>query len=46
MIEKLAEMTDVKSWRKIKHLRKMLKSLFRSTSHQVFKGENEHQKKQ
>ncbi|HEX8607465.1 MAG TPA: ISNCY family transposase [Pedobacter sp.] len=46
MIEKLAEITEIKGWRKIKHLRKMLKSLFRSTSHQVFKGKDEHKKKQ
>ena len=44
MIEKLAEITEIKGWRKIKHLRKMLKSLFRSTSHQVFKGKDEHKK--
>ncbi|MEJ7679993.1 MAG: hypothetical protein WKG06_34835 [Segetibacter sp.] len=46
MIEKLLEITEIKGWRKIKHLRKMLKSLFRSTSHQVFKGKDEHRKKQ
>jgi len=45
MIEKLVEITDVKGWRKIKSLRKNLKSLYRATSHQVFKGKNEHQKK-
>lgn len=46
MIEKLLEITEIKGWRKIKHLKKMLKSLFRSTSHQVFKGKDEHKKKQ
>jgi hypothetical protein len=46
MIEKLTEIAEIKGWRKIKHLRKMLKSLFRSTSHQVFKGKDEHKKKQ
>jgi transposase, IS5 family len=46
MIEKLIEKTEVKGWRKIKSLRKNLKSLFRATSQQVFKGKNEHQKKQ
>jgi hypothetical protein len=46
MIEKLVEITEVKGWRKIKSLRKNFKSLFRATSHQVFKGKNEHQKKQ
>ncbi|MEJ7681981.1 MAG: hypothetical protein WKG06_29845 [Segetibacter sp.] len=46
MIEKFLEITEIKGWRKIKHLRKMLKSLFRSTSHQVFKGKDEHRKKQ
>ena len=46
MIEKLLKITEIKGWRKIKHLTKMLKSLFRSTSHQVFKGKDEHKKKQ
>jgi transposase, IS5 family len=46
MVEKLVEITEVKGWRKIKSLRKNFKSLFRATSHQVFKGKNEHQKKQ
>ncbi len=46
MIEKLIEMTDVKGWRKVKYLRKSLKSLFRVTSQHVFKGKNEQQKKQ
>lgn len=46
MIEQLVEITELKGWRKIKHLRKSLKRLFRATSHQVFKGKNEQQKKQ
>ena len=46
MIKKLVEITNVKGWRKIKNLRKNLKSLFRATSHQVFKGRDEKQKKQ
>jgi IS5 family transposase len=46
MIEKLREMTTLKGWRKIKNLRKKLKSIFRTTSQHVFKGKDEHQKKQ
>lgn len=46
MTAKLQRLTFLKGWRKIKNLRKMLKSLFRATSHQVFKGKDEHQKKQ
>ena len=46
MIEKLQEMTTLKGWRKIKNLRKKLKSIFRTTSQHVFKGKDEHQKKQ
>ncbi len=46
MIEKLLEITEVKGWRKIKNLRKSVKSLFRATSQHVFKGKNEQQKKQ
>jgi hypothetical protein len=46
MIGKLQEITSLKGWRKIKNLRKMVKSLFRTTSHHVFKGKDEHQKKQ
>jgi IS5 family transposase len=45
MIVKLQEITSLKGWRKIKNLRKMLKSLFRTTSHHVFKGKDEHKKK-
>jgi transposase, IS5 family len=46
MIGKLQKITSLKGWRKIKSLRKMLKSLFRTTSHRVFRGKDEHQKKQ
>ncbi|MBA3675658.1 MAG: ISNCY family transposase [Chitinophagaceae bacterium] len=46
MIEKLQTITSLQGWRKIKNLRKMLKSLFRATSQQVFKGKDEHKKKQ
>jgi IS5 family transposase len=45
-IEKLQAITPIAGWRKIKHLRKTLKSQFRSTSQQVFKGKNEQAKKQ
>jgi transposase, IS5 family len=46
MVENLQAIAFVKGWRKIKHLRKALKSLFRATSQQVFKGKNEQKKKQ
>ena len=46
MVEKLQGITFLKGWRKIKNIRKMLKSLFRATSQKVFKGKDEHQKKQ
>jgi transposase, IS5 family len=45
MIAKLQAITPLKGWRKIKNIRKMLKSLFRATSHKVFKGKDEQQKK-
>ena len=45
-IEKLQAITPVTGWRKIKHIRKTLKSQFRSTSQQVFKGKIEQAKKQ
>ncbi|CAN5440205.1 hypothetical protein BH11BAC3_BH11BAC3_47760 [soil metagenome] len=44
-IEKLQDITSLNGWQKIKNIRKMLKSLFRATSQQVFKGKDEHQKK-
>ena len=46
MIEQLKALTSLQGWRKIKNIRKMLKSLFRATSQKVFKGKDEHQKKQ
>jgi IS5 family transposase len=46
VVKSLKEVCDLKGWRKIKHIRKSLKSQFRKTSHQVFKGKNEQQKKQ
>jgi len=46
MIEKLQDQTGLTGWRKIKHIRKTIKSTFRATSHQVFKGKKEEQKKQ
>ena len=42
----LKEVCNLKGWRKIKHIRKSLKSQFRKTSHHVFKGKNDQQKKQ
>jgi IS5 family transposase len=36
----------IAGWRKIKSLRSSLKSLFRATSHQVFKGRDEERKKE
>lgn len=45
-IERLHAITPLKGWRKIKHIRKTLKSQFRRTSHQVFKGKIEQAKKQ
>ena len=45
-VVRLQAITPVKGWRKIKHIRKTLKSQFRRTSHQVFKGKTEHLKKQ
>lgn len=46
MIERLQGITRVKGWRKIKHIRKALKSQFRHTSHQVFRGKTEQAKRQ
>ena len=46
VIESLLRLTSLKGWRKIKHIYRTLKSQFRKTSHQVFKGKNEVQKKQ
>ena len=46
MIDKLQERTSLTGWRKIKYIRKTIKGTFRATSHQVFKGKKEEQKKQ
>lgn len=46
MIKILQKETQLESWRKIKHIRKTIKSIFRATSHQVFKGKKEGLKKQ
>ena len=46
MVEKLRERHPVNGMRKIKYIRKEFKSLFRSTSQQVFKGRKEEKKKQ
>lgn len=45
MITKLQEISALQGWRKIKTIRQTLKSLFRATSQQVFKGKDEHKKK-
>ena len=44
MLQKIS--SSLKGWRKIKNIRKALKSQFRATSQKVFKGRDEHQKKQ
>jgi len=46
VIKLLLTFTSLKGWRKIKHIYRTLKSQFRKTSQQVFKGKNEAQKKQ
>ena len=45
-IGKLKPLIELPNCRKINHIRKTLKSQFRQTSHQVFKGKKEEQKKQ
>lgn len=45
MIIKLREETPLKGWRKIKSLRQQLKTTFRATSFQVFKGKKEANKR-
>ena len=45
-VEKLMARGPVKGMRKLKYIRKEFKSLFRSTSQQVFKGRSEEKKKQ
>lgn len=42
---KLTLVTDLDGWRKIKSIRRNTKSQFRATSHQVFRGKSEEQKK-
>lgn len=46
IIETLQKEINLPGWRKIKHIRKTIKSIFRATSHQVFKGKKEELKKQ
>jgi IS5 family transposase len=48
MVKKLQSVSScpLEGWRKIKNIRKALKSQFRATSQKVFKGRDEHQKKQ
>jgi len=46
MIETLQKEIDLPDWRKIKAIRRTIKSLFRSASQQVFRGKKEDQKKQ
>jgi len=46
MIKVLKKETQFKGWRKIKYIRKTIKSIFRATSQQVFKGKKEELKKQ
>lgn len=46
IIEKLQQKISIPGWRKIKKIRKTIKSTFRATSHQVFKGKKEELKKQ
>jgi transposase, IS5 family len=48
MVEKLMGISDVKGWRKIRHLHSTTKSMFRQASQQVFRsnGKNEKQKRE
>lgn len=45
-VEKIQHETDLQGWRKIKLIRRSVKSIFRKASQQVFRGKNEKQKKQ
>jgi len=45
-VKHLGQYTILEGWRKIKQIRKSIKTQFRSTSHQVFKGKRECQKKE
>ncbi|MEO7311342.1 MAG: ISNCY family transposase [Chitinophagaceae bacterium] len=40
-VDKLRRISDISGWRKIKSIRKAVKSIFRSTSQHVFKGKRE-----
>jgi hypothetical protein len=46
IIDALRKDINLPGWRKIKHIRKTIKSIFRATSHHVFKGKKEEHKKQ
>ena len=46
MINTLRKEVNLPGWRKIKYLRKTIKSIFRSTSYQVFKGKKDKIKRQ
>ncbi len=46
VVESLLKLTPLSGWRKIKHIYSTLKSQFCKTSHQVFKGKSDVQKKQ
>lgn len=46
MVGALQKIASLNGWRKIKNIRKVLKSQFRATSQKVFKGRDEHQKRQ
>lgn len=46
MVKDLLKIGHIKGWRKMKDLRKTFKSQSRATSQKVFKGKDEHQKKQ
>jgi transposase, IS5 family len=45
-VEKLQQHTKIEGWRKLKLIRRSIKSIFRKTSQAVFRGKNEQQKKQ
>ena len=45
MIETLKKEINLPGWRQIKHIRRTLKTIFRATSYQVFRGKKEEQKK-
>jgi hypothetical protein len=46
IMDVLRKEINLPGWRKINHIRKTIKSVFRATSHQVFKGKKEELKKQ